>query len=103
MVPSINPVAYTNVRPSYGVKKHLKRQNGTPSEATSFGHIFYFPTLSRGLCCQWRSVDIPPIHPLPQKDTFDFIEIPCGYALIHDKGIFILDDWNMDELDFPVI
>lgn len=45
---------------------------------------------------------IPPIHPLPRKDTFDFIEIPCGYALIHDKGIFILDDWNTDELDFPL-
>lgn len=62
------------------------------------------PTLQRYLAVCAANEDrntIPPIHPLPQKDSFDFIEIPCGYALIHDKGIFILDDWISEELDFP--
>lgn len=61
------------------------------------------PTLQRYLavCASNENQDsIPPIHPLPQKDSFDFIELPCGYALIHDKGIFILDDWNSEQLDF---
>jgi len=61
------------------------------------------PTLQRYLAVCAANADqdsIPPIHPLPGKDTFDFIEIPCGYALIHDKGIFILDDWNTEDFDF---
>ena len=62
------------------------------------------PSLQRYLAVCAANADqttVPPIHPLPQKDTFDFIEIPCGYALIHNNGIFILDDWNTEELDFP--
>lgn len=62
------------------------------------------PTLQRYLAVCAANEDrntIPPIHPLPQEDSFDFIELPCGYALIHDKGIFILDDWISEELDLP--
>ncbi|MFD1423220.1 hypothetical protein ACFQ4J_05610 [Laceyella tengchongensis] len=45
---------------------------------------------------------VPPIHPLPPKHSFDFIELPCGYALIHPGGILILDDWNSEALDFAL-
>lgn len=59
------------------------------------------PTLQRYLAvCASRQYEdqIPPIYPLPSEKTFDFLEIPCGYTIIHPTGIFILDDWNNEEL-----
>jgi hypothetical protein len=63
------------------------------------------PTLQRYLAACASNNDqttIPPIHPLPQLDSFDFIEIPAGFALIHHQGVFILDDWNNEPLDFSL-
>lgn len=63
------------------------------------------PTLQRYLaaCASNPShKTIPPIHPLPQVNSFDFIELPEGYALIHHQGIFILDDWNNEPLNFQL-
>jgi hypothetical protein len=63
------------------------------------------PTLQRYIAACAANLDhtqVPPIHPLPTKGSFDFIELPCGYAFIHNKGIFILDDWNNEPVDFPL-
>lgn len=63
------------------------------------------PTLQRYLAACASNPNhamIPPIHPLPQVNSFDFIEIPSGFALIHNQGIFILDDWNNDSLEFTL-
>ncbi|MBS7530331.1 hypothetical protein IC619_007485 [Hazenella sp. IB182353] len=42
---------------------------------------------------------VPPIHPLPTEGQFDFVELSCGFAIIHTQGIYILDDWNNEQLD----
>ncbi|MBA4494841.1 hypothetical protein ACFO25_03555 [Paenactinomyces guangxiensis] len=44
---------------------------------------------------------IPPIYPLPAERSFDFLELPCGFAVIHSNGILILDDQNNEQLDLP--
>lgn len=46
--------------------------------------------------------EVPPIHPLPNEVSFDFIELSCGFAIVHYNGVLILDDWNNDPLDFPL-
>lgn len=63
------------------------------------------PTLQRYLAVCASNADqttIPPIHPLPLEDSFDFMELPFGYALINQKGIFILDDWNNEPFDYSL-
>lgn len=59
------------------------------------------PTLQRYLtvCLSHRDKQkIPPIYPLPSEKTFDFLEFSFGYGLIHSDGVYLLDDWNNEEL-----
>jgi hypothetical protein len=59
------------------------------------------PTLQRYLAiCASRTQEdeIPPIYPLPPESSFDFVETPFGYAIVHENGVFLLDDWNTESL-----
>lgn len=42
---------------------------------------------------------LPPVHPLPKQSSFDTLSLPCGLAIIHHEGIFLLDDKNNEELN----
>jgi hypothetical protein len=60
------------------------------------------PTLQRylAICASRISGDLaPPIYPLPPESSFDFLETPFGYAVIHENGVFLLDDWNTEPLN----
>lgn len=63
------------------------------------------PSMKRYLAVcaiQSGSGHTPPIHPLPSQHSFDFIELSCGFAVIHTNGILILDDWNNENLDLDL-
>lgn len=63
------------------------------------------PSMKRYLAVcaiQAGSGQTPPIHPLPSEQSFDFIELSCGFAVIHSNGILILDDWNNESLDLEL-
>lgn len=45
---------------------------------------------------------VPPIYPLPPDLSYDFLELPCGFAVIHSNGVLILDDLNNEELNLPI-
>jgi hypothetical protein len=36
---------------------------------------------------------------LPSPESFDFVELPGGFAVVHEKGVLLLDDWRSQELD----
>jgi hypothetical protein len=41
---------------------------------------------------------LAPLARLPDADSFDFLEVEGGYALIHAAGLVVLDDWRSTEL-----
>ncbi|UMZ72525.1 hypothetical protein [Natranaerofaba carboxydovora] len=38
--------------------------------------------------------NMPGIKDLPSIKSFDYMEMPGGLAVIHTKGVFLLDDWS---------
>jgi hypothetical protein len=59
------------------------------------------PTLQRihAACIFHNNKDIcPSIEQLPSLNSFELLEIIGGVAIIHEKGILLLDDWNQDPI-----
>jgi hypothetical protein len=64
------------------------------------------PTVLRFLAaCIVRQGDsrFPAIGELPSLKSFSMLELPGGFALVHPKGVLIMDDWNGEEMNVPVL
>ncbi|SHF22042.1 hypothetical protein SAMN05444392_1112 [Seinonella peptonophila] len=59
------------------------------------------PTMKQLLASCASGVNrLPTVYELPSEQSFDFKEIPGGYAVIHANGVFLLDDWQDDSIPF---
>lgn len=61
------------------------------------------PTIKQFLaaCANGTSYErLPTINHLPSDHTFDFFEIPGGYAVVHADGVLLLDDWQEETIPF---
>ncbi|SHE88415.1 hypothetical protein SAMN05444392_104120 [Seinonella peptonophila] len=94
------PCRIYECKPILSNKKYL-----TAAKWNSLGQqqiLVTSPTMQRYLavCASGQYQDqVPPIYPLPSPESFDFLEIPSGFIVIHPEGVFILDDWNNKNLD----
>ncbi|SOC16634.1 hypothetical protein SAMN05880501_10949 [Ureibacillus xyleni] len=53
------------------------------------------PTFKRYLvACLKNNGGIPSIKDLPNENSFDYLELPGGFALIHNEGAVFFDDWS---------
>ncbi|MBO8087292.1 MAG: IS3 family transposase [Marichromatium sp.] len=54
------------------------------------------PTFQRCLaaCLQPGGREARRLANLPCIDSFDFLQVPGGYVLIHAEGVLVLDDWR---------
>ncbi|SFB09115.1 MULTISPECIES: hypothetical protein [unclassified Bacillus (in: firmicutes)] len=53
------------------------------------------PTMKRYLvACLQGNGKAPGILDLPNEKTFDYVELPGGFALVHLNGIVFFDDWS---------
>jgi hypothetical protein len=53
------------------------------------------PTFKRYLVACLNNVNGEPmIHDLPNEKSFDYLEVPGGFALIHNEGVIFFDDWS---------
>jgi hypothetical protein len=61
------------------------------------------PTLKRYLAAcvtrQAETTGLMPLSYLPALDSFDFLRMQGGLAIIHRLGVFLLDDWRSQKLD----
>ncbi|WP_028778064.1 hypothetical protein [Shimazuella kribbensis] len=90
-------------KPIWSKEKHL-----SAAKWNSLGQqqvLVTSPTMQRYLAncaSQFQDGVIPPIYPLPPESSFDFLETPFGYAIVHEHGVFLLDDWNTEPLDLTI-
>jgi len=90
------------------LRNETHRKQFTAVKWDSLGHqqtLVTSPSMKRYLAvCAISSGSghTPPIHPLPSEHSFDFLELSCGFAVIHTGGILILDDWNNESLNLPL-
>ncbi|PYI54528.1 hypothetical protein [Paenibacillus flagellatus] len=64
------------------------------------------PTLQRVMAACIGSADrtrIPDIDMLPPVGSFDWLELPGGFAVVHGDGVFLLDDWNREPMDIRAL
>lgn len=53
------------------------------------------PTLKRYLvACLNKGNREPLINDLPNDNSFDYLEVPGGFSLIHNEGVTFFDDWS---------
>jgi hypothetical protein len=69
----------------------------------NYSKVVFSPTLIRFLAaCIIHRNRFPHIEDLPLETEFDFLQLTGGVAVVHEQGVFLLDDWNI-ELDEWVI
>lgn len=59
--------------------------------------VLLSPTLKRCLAARLEAHWNPAgdcLAALPSEDSFDFHQLPGGYALTHGRGVLVLDDWR---------
>lgn len=44
--------------------------------------------------------DQPPIgvHALPEENEFEYLPVSGGFAILHDRGVLLFDDWRAERL-----
>jgi hypothetical protein len=59
------------------------------------------PTMKRYMaaCAITAHPDRVRLSDLPDERSFDFLELPGGFAVIHNKGVLLIDDWSSEPLD----
>ena len=68
----------------------------------SFGDqqsLIISPTVKRifaAIACS-QSNRLPEIKDLPSDSSFDFIQLPGGFSVIHGSGVLFFDDWSNEE------
>lgn len=72
-----------------GVKWALNKKNS----------VLLTPTLERHLVALLSGNNQNEIVHLPSKESFDFVDFPGGFCLIHQNGVVVFDDWSRDQTD----
>lgn len=76
-------------------------------EGTESQSVLLSPTVQRYMAAHaaggHESTGIIPIQELPDTDAFDFVKVPGGFGVIHENGVFFIDDWQTEKLDIPGI
>ncbi|WP_424767693.1 hypothetical protein [Paenibacillus sp. sgz302251] len=45
-----------------------------------------------------ESAHLPTLDSLPPQNSYDFMELTGGLAIIHSEGVLLLDDWSKEEI-----
>lgn len=60
--------------------------------------IILTPTIKRYLiACLLKQTENPMIEDLPLENSYDFLDFPSGFALIHSQGVVFFDDWSKEK------
>jgi len=59
------------------------------------------PTMKRymGACAMAEHPHGVTLRGLPSSQSFDFCKLPGGFAVIHGKGVLLIDDWTNEPLN----
>ena len=65
--------------------------------------LMFSPTVKRAFAaCAARPAGTREelkLSELPEEASFDWLELPGGFAVVHREGVFLLDDWRNDALN----
>jgi hypothetical protein len=103
------PFSDTLVRNSGKTLKFARWPEPQPGSGAATALTGAWPTLSRYLAAcladdQAGRDDLPPrLADLPPPGACETLTLPGGFAVITEQGLFVLQDWRNDELDWDGI
>ena len=84
----------------YAITKHFLGMRWLKDTSQS-GGLFDLPTVQRylaALIARWDERQAITVEDLPAMDEFSVVPLHGGFAMVHDQGALVFDDWRPERL-----